>query len=146
VDIIGTQECPFRQVQKEKKLTDGYRFKNEENISIVALMRGGEPMALAMFVHDHRTSVLTEKHLEGRHAAVLVVGHNNGNAVVDFVKKVRALKPDISIVVIAGVVQAKSISFLELGMGSGNQLTVVPLRISDNKFEGKGLPILEIGR
>lgn len=56
-EIIEAEQCPTPHVQGHQ--TNGHRLCNEERSSIIALMRGGEPMALdvneaspqTMFIH-----------------------------------------------------------------------------------------------
>lgn len=67
---------------------------------------------------------------------------NSGQTVVEFVQHIRHLHPTIRIVVVAGVVQAKSLaeskgSFAQI-LGEDVNVGVVALRLSDNQFTGKG--------
>jgi hypothetical protein len=65
---------------------------------------------------------------------------NSGKTVVQFVQHVRDLHATIRIVVIAGVVQAQSVSEGGLGQALAHHanLSLVALRLSDNKFTGRG--------
>ena len=75
-DVIGLEEYPIRHVQGHQ--TTGYRLLHEQKTTIVALMRGGEPMAygvndvfpLAKFVHASGPEDLKPHHLQGQHTVV----------------------------------------------------------------------------
>lgn len=145
--VIGIEEYPIPHVQGHH--TSGYRLLDEQKTSIVALMRGGEPMAfgindvcpLAMFVHASCPNDIKLHHLHGQLTVVLVDSVvNNGQTVVQFVQHVRKLHSTIRIVVVAGVVQAKSVSDGGLihGLAHNTKLSLVALRMSENKFTGRG--------
>lgn len=148
-DIIGVKECPITHVQGQP--TTGHRLRDEKKTLIVALMRGGEPMAfgvndalpLAMFFHAKDPEDLKLRHLQGISTVVLVDSVvNSGKSVVEFVEHIRKQESDsaISIVVVSGVVQAQSISEGDLAklLADDEEFSVVALRISDNKFTGRG--------
>ncbi|KAH0566009.1 hypothetical protein GP486_000600 [Trichoglossum hirsutum] len=146
-DMIGIEEYPIPHVQGHH--TSGYRLSHEQRTSIVALMRGGEAVAygvndvfpLAMFVHASRPDDIKLHHLEGQSTLVLVDSVvNSGKTVVQFVQHVRNLHATIRIVVVAGVVQAQSVSEGSLAqvLAHHTNLSLVALRLSDNKFGGKG--------
>ena len=110
-------------------------------------MRGGEPMALgvsdafphALFVHATGPSDVMLHHLQGQHAVVLVDSVvNSGKTVVDFVQHIRSLHTSIRIVVAAGVVQSQSVPSLTQALAGHADLSIVALRLSDNKFTGTG--------
>jgi uracil phosphoribosyltransferase len=97
-DVIGIEEYPITHVQGHH--TSGYRLLHEQQTSIVALMRGGEAMALgvneafplAMFVHASRPDDIMLHHLQGQLTVVLVDSVvNSGKTVVQFVQHVRNL-------------------------------------------------------
>lgn len=147
VDVIGIEEYPIPHVQGHH--TSGYRLLHEQKTSIVALMRGGEAMALgvndafplAMFIHARRPDDIMLHHLQGQLTVVLVDSVvNSGKTVVDFLQHVRNLNATIHIVVVAGVAQAQSISGGSLAgaLARHSNLSIVALRLSDNKFTGKG--------
>jgi uracil phosphoribosyltransferase len=132
-------------------MTTGHRLRNEENTLIVALMRGGEPMALGVseafpavgFLHAKVAIDLTEEHLKGVETVMLVDSVvNSGKTVVEFVQRVRSVGGKATrIVVVVGVVQAGSLDReAEFGaMVEGDKmLDVVALRLSENKFTGRG--------
>ena len=147
-DVIGVEEYPIAHVQGHH--TSGYRLLHEQQTSIVALMRGGEAMALgvndafplAMFVHAGRPDEIGLHHLQGQLTVVLVDSVvNSGKTVVRFVQHVRNLHATIRIVVVAGVTQAQSVSegSLAQALGRHANLSLVALRLSDNKFTGRGV-------
>jgi uracil phosphoribosyltransferase/phosphoserine phosphatase len=146
-DIIGVEEYPIPHVQGHQ--TSGHRLFQEQQTSIVALMRGGEPMALgvndafplAMFVHASQPPDIKLHHLQGRRTLLLVDSVvNSGKTVMEFVRHVRSLDATIHIVVIAGVVQSQVISARSLARAPecDANLSLVALRLSDNKFTGRG--------
>ncbi|KAH8722702.1 uracil phosphoribosyltransferase-domain-containing protein [Phaeosphaeriaceae sp. PMI808] len=144
-DIIGVEEYLVPHVQGHN--TTGYRLLHEQKTSIVALMRGGEPMALgvndalplAMFIHANRPEDVKLHHLQNQSTVVLVDSVvNSGKSVVEFVQAIRKLHDTIRIVVVAGVVQDKSVFGGSLeSLGRCGNLSVVALRLS-NKFTGRG--------
>jgi len=147
VDVIGVEEYPIPHVQGHH--TSGYRLLHEQKTSIVALMRGGEAMALgvndafplAMFIHASRPHDIMLHHLQGQLTVMLVDSVlNSGKTVVEYLQHVRNLNATIHIVVVAGVAQAKSVSEgrLAWALAGHAKLSIVALRLSDNKFTGKG--------
>ena len=150
-DVIGLEDYLIPHVQGND--TDGYRLQKEKQTSIVALMRGGEPMALgvndavplAMFIHAHRPDDLTLLQLEGQRTVVLVDSVvNSGKTIVEFAQHIRKLDVSIRIVVITGVAQTQAISPFGEGTlaqelsarGIDKNIGVIALRISENKFTG----------
>lgn len=147
VDLISTEEYQIPHVQGHH--TSGYRLFHEKQTTIVALMRGGEAMALgvndafplAMFVHASRPDDILFHHLQGQLTLVLVDSVvNSGKTVVQFVQHVRRLNTTIRIVVVTGVAQAQSVSEASLlqALTRHVKLSLVALRLSDNKFTGRG--------
>ena len=146
-DVIGLEEYPIRHVQGHQ--TTGYRLLHEQKTTIVALMRGGEPMAygvndvfpLAKFVHASGPEDLKPHHLQGQLTVVLVDSVvNSGNTVVSFEEHIRSQHATIRIVVVAGVVQAQAVSEGSrlCAVKRYAKLGIVALRLSDNKFTGRG--------
>lgn len=146
-DVIGIEEYPIGHVQGHP--TTGYRLLHEERITIVALMRGGEPMALgvndalplAMFVHASRPEDILLHHLQRQLTLVLVDSVvNNGKTVAHFLQHVRNLHACIRIVIIAGVVQAQSITEGPFAQAFNRhaKVSLIALRLSENKFTGSG--------
>ncbi|KAJ7706627.1 uracil phosphoribosyltransferase-domain-containing protein [Mycena metata] len=145
--LVGLEEVPIPHVQGNQ--TTGHRLRHERKTVIVALMRGGEPMALgvykalplAMFVHAKKPEELNNEHLDGRETVVLVDSVvNSGKSVEEFVQRIRTLASTIRIVVVAGVIQAQSLSDGLLGdiLARDDNVGFISLRLSDNKYTGKG--------
>ncbi|KAE9394025.1 PRTase-like protein [Gymnopus androsaceus JB14] len=146
-ELTGLEEFPIPHVQDRQ--TSGHRVRHEEKTTIVAVMRGGEPMAfgvndalpLAMFLHAKVPADVKLHHVEGQQSVILVDSVvNSGKTVVEFVQHIRTLQPTIRILVVAGVIQADSLS-----KGSLTQLlradvnvAFVALRLSENKYTGTG--------
>ncbi|KAK4901420.1 hypothetical protein LTR49_027274 [Elasticomyces elasticus] len=142
-DLIGLEQSPIKHVQGTP--TQGHRLLDEQRTTIVPLMRGGEPMTFgvseafpsAMFVHAKMTENLKAGHFQ---STVILVDAviNTGQSIVEFVERVRELKPDIQIVVVAGVVQADTVKpggkIRKLAWKGS--LSVVALRLSENSYKG----------
>ncbi|KAI1345648.1 uracil phosphoribosyltransferase-domain-containing protein [Xylaria sp. FL0043] len=146
-ELVGLEEYAIPHVQGHQ--TSGFRLRGEQLTSIVALMRGGEPMAFgvsdalpeAMFIHAKDPKDILLQHLDGRHTVILVDSVvNSGKSVVQFVQHIRAISSKIRIVVIAGVVQAQSVTDGDLAhmLAHDTSLHLIALRLSDNKFTGQG--------
>ena len=146
-DVIGIEPCPIHHVQGQT--TSGYRLFHEQQTTIVALMRGGEPMALgvsdafprAMFFHASDPGVLQPHHLEGQITVVLVDSVvNTGETIVNFVQHVRQLHATIRIVVVAGVVQDECVTKngFRKNLAPYGRIHLVALRTSKTKFKGIG--------
>ncbi|KAI0163865.1 uracil phosphoribosyltransferase-domain-containing protein [Xylariaceae sp. FL1272] len=145
--VMGLEEYSIPHVQGHK--TNGFQLRDERRTSIIALMRGGEPMAFgvgdalpnAMFVHARGPEDVLGHHLNGRTTAILVDSVvNSGKTVVQFVHHIRKTRPDIRIVVVAGVTQKQCVSEGSLAhmFADDGNLKLITLRLSDNKFTGKG--------
>ncbi|KAI1335816.1 uracil phosphoribosyltransferase-domain-containing protein [Xylariaceae sp. FL0016] len=144
---IGVEGYPVSHVVGG--LTEGYRLKNEKKTTIVAAMRGEEPMALgineafptAMFVHAYRPEDIGREHIAQQSAIILVDSVvNTGATIVQFVKRVREVSDSARVVVVAGVVQAKAVTggdFAQL-LDTDSELSLITLRLSDNQFTGSG--------
>ena len=147
-DVMGLEQCPIRHVLGHQ--TKGYQLFHEQQTTIVALMRGGEPMAsgvndafpLAMFVHARDADDVKLHHLQGQLTVILVDSVvNTGKTIVGFVQHVRKLHATIRIVVVAGVVQAQCVSgssTLNRTLALHAKLHLIALRLSDTKFTGSG--------
>ncbi|KAF2834672.1 hypothetical protein M501DRAFT_943718 [Patellaria atrata CBS 101060] len=146
-ELIGIEEYLIPHVQGHK--TSGYRLLNEDKTSVVALMRGGEPMALgvndvfplAMFIHARCPVDIELQHLAGQTTVLLVDSVvNSGKTVVQFIERVRELNPTIRIVVVAGVIQSRSVrgENPNQGLASQRDVSLVTLRLSENAFTGRG--------
>ncbi|KAL8869077.1 MAG: hypothetical protein Q9174_004542 [Haloplaca sp. 1 TL-2023] len=145
--IVGLQKCPIKHVLGLP--ASGSQLFHENQTTIVALMRGGEPMAsgvndafpAAMFVHAHDPEDLEPKHLEGQLTVILVDSViNSGDTIVSFVQHVRKLHGTIRIVVVAGVVQAGCLTNKDLDrkLGQDARVHIFALRSSETKFKGSG--------
>lgn len=145
--LIGLEHSPIQHVLG--RLTRGYQLFHEQQTTIVALMRGGEPMAFgvneafprAMFVHARDAEDIKPHHLEGQLTVILVDSVvNTGKTIVEFVQHVCKLHATIRIVVIAGVVQAQCVSgdHFRQQLAHHAKLHLVTLRLSDTKFTGSG--------
>jgi uracil phosphoribosyltransferase len=146
-DVIGIEKYPTPHVQGHD--TNGYRLFHKQQTSIVALIRGGEAMAygvneafpLAMFVHASHPDDVMLHHLQGQHTMVLVDSvMNSGKTVAHFIQHIHNLHASIRIVVVAGVAQAESVSkgILVEALPPHANLSLIVLRLSDNRFRGKG--------
>ncbi|QKX58198.1 uncharacterized protein TRUGW13939_05319 [Talaromyces rugulosus] len=150
-EVIGLEKYTIQHVQGYP--TDGHRLLDESRTLIVALMRGGEPMALgindvfplAMFLHARISEDIKEHHLEGIVNVILVDSVvNTGKSVLEFVERIRQLHATVRIVVVAGVVQAQSVTkgtafYKKLTRHTGYpKFHMVALRLSENKYSGRG--------
>ena len=144
---LGLEEYPVPHVLGHQ--SNGYRLLHENQTMIVALMRGGEPMALgisdafplAIFMHAGSVEDIKPHHLQGVATVMLVDSVvNTGKTITDFVHHVRKLQTSITIVVVAGVVQADFVS--QNGpihaLYHDTDLSFVALRLSDTTFTGSG--------
>ncbi|CAD6568849.1 MAG: hypothetical protein ASARMPRED_002077 [Alectoria sarmentosa] len=146
-EVMGLEHCPIRHVLGHP--TSGFQLCHEQQTTIVALMRGGEPMAfgvsdafpLAMFVHASDADNIKLHHLQGQLTVILVDSVvNTGKTVIEFVQHVRKLHATIRIVVVAGVVQAQCVSegSLNQALARYANLHLIALRLSETKFTGSG--------
>ena len=146
-DLLGVEEHMIQHVQGHQ--VAGSRVAQQDKTLIVALMRGGEPMALgvnevlpsASFLHAHLPSDINSDHVKAMSTIVLVDSVvNSGQTVVDFVHRFEKLSQTLCTVVIAGVVQSEAITKLEVLQSSlkRQKLHLVALRLSTNKFTGRG--------
>ncbi|KID77442.1 uncharacterized protein G6M90_00g097320 [Metarhizium brunneum] len=144
-EALGVEEYAMRHVQGHHVM--GHRVRHERETTIVALMRGGEPLALglnealplAMFVHADSPDDIRKDHVEKQKTVVLVDSViNSGKTLIEFIERTRKLCKDIRIVVVAGVVQTDAVMqghalasvMEEYGVHIG------ALRLSENKFTG----------
>ncbi|PIG82544.1 hypothetical protein AARAC_010163 [Aspergillus arachidicola] len=150
--LIGVEEFAVPHPQGHN--TTGYQLWREDKILIVALMRGGEPMAFgvskaferAMFMHVNQLIDLQHDHLEDRFAAIPVDSVvNSGGTILDFVRHIRDLNKEVPVVVITGVMQAKCVSGgrLTAALAKYGHLQFITLRISENNSRTQGLVIAE---
>ncbi|KAL8688689.1 MAG: hypothetical protein Q9218_005461 [Villophora microphyllina] len=150
-DLVGLEEISITHVLGQRET--GYRLRGEKTTTIVALMRGGEPMAsgvsaalpLAMLVHANNPEDVKDHHLEIRgekRSTIILVDSvvNTGKTVLQFVKHIRKFDAAIRIIVVAGVVQADFVSGKRFAEEEARKLdfTLVTLRVSKTKFTGSG--------
>lgn len=142
-EVIGLEETLIAHV--DGTTTTGHQFLREDKITIVALMRGGEPMAFgvndaapaAQFVHASKPTDLMKHHIEGQITIVLVDSViNSGKTILEFIRHIRNIHAMIRIVVVAGVVQDEVIAGGALTAFAN--LSLVTLRTSKNKYTGSG--------
>ncbi|KAJ6784543.1 hypothetical protein PWT90_06761 [Aphanocladium album] len=143
---IGIEEFDVPHVQGHQ--TTGFRLANESRTTIIALMRGGEPMAFgvnevfprAMFLHASCSEDIKDHHLTNQKNVILVDSVvNSGKSMMEFLRHVFRLKKDLAnIVVLAGVVQEEAVASGHAlrEMMEQHQITIVALRVSSNKFTG----------
>ncbi|KAF2847213.1 hypothetical protein T440DRAFT_501354 [Plenodomus tracheiphilus IPT5] len=146
--IIGLGPCPISHVLGRP--TSGSQLANEDQTTIVSLMRGGDAMALgvskafprAMYVHVKVPKDLQYHHLKGQAQVVLVDSVvNTGKSIIECVEAIRCLSPDIRVVIVTGVVQAQCLyrdSIMNKALSTCGRIDLVALRISDTKFTGSG--------
>ncbi|KAL5925358.1 hypothetical protein ACKVV7_003430 [Pyricularia oryzae] len=151
--VIGLEEHIIPHVQGQN--TIGYRLKAEERTLIVAMMRGGEPMArgvyqtfpLAMFAFAKYPQELATRDVVDMESILLVDSViNTGKSMIDFVEYIRAMNSKAKILLVAGVVQAGAVELEVDGISEGGSLRwklglqgdvgIVALRVSENKYTG----------
>lgn len=152
-DLIGIES--FEIAHTQDTLTLGSRPFNENQTLVVALMRGGEPMALgvsdayplACFLHANTSEDVTIEYLTGMQTILLVDSVvNSGKTIVEFVEHIRQKDASIRIVVVAGVDQKEAVSpggSLELSLPPNANISLVFLRLSENRYTGREVQILE---
>ncbi|KAK4499075.1 hypothetical protein PRZ48_009587 [Zasmidium cellare] len=145
-EILGLQQYKMQHVQSGKT-ADGYRLFHEKKTLVIPLMRGGEPMAfgvsdvfpLAPFLHAKKPGDVEKQHLQGMTNVILVDGVvNTGDSLVEFVKRIRELRPSVRIVALSGVTQKGAVEELTGKLDGCGGVTLISLRTSANKFTGKG--------
>ncbi|GLA10103.1 hypothetical protein AnigIFM60653_001488 [Aspergillus niger] len=146
-DLLGLETIQIPHVQGHT--TDGFQLFQESRTAIIALMRGGEPMAFgvsdafpnAMFLHARCAADIEETHLKDRNAVILVDSViNTGKSVLQMAQHIREINTAIQIAVVAGVVQKEAVSVrspLHAFAREGN-FNLVALRLSANKYSGRG--------
>ena len=95
----------------------------------------------AIFIHANRPNDIKPHHLL-RQCTVMLVDSvvNSGKMIMNFIQHVRSLHATIRVVVVAGVAQAQSVSEGSLAqvLARDANLSLVALRLSDNRFTGRG--------
>ncbi|KAL8902549.1 MAG: hypothetical protein Q9207_004605 [Kuettlingeria erythrocarpa] len=132
------------------RATVGYRLDKEPQTLIIALMRGGEPMAMgvseafpqAMVVHAKHPDEIKRENLQKAHTLIIVDSViNTGASVVQFVEDVRKQYAKKSIILVANVVQDQSIlhgAFARI-LQQDSRVNLVALRLSTTSFVGSGV-------
>ncbi|GKZ21539.1 hypothetical protein AbraIFM66951_006721 [Aspergillus brasiliensis] len=147
VEIIGLEKFPVRHPQN--KSIDGYRLLNERETLIVPLMRGGQPMAsgvnevfpTAQLLHAKLPGDVKKENLKGIVTVILVDSViNSGKSIVEFLQRIREVNDAIRVIVVAGVVQDQAVrgGSLIRAVARSMEITIVALRVSKNKYTGKG--------
>lgn len=143
-EVIGLENTTIDHVQGHS--TNGHQLLGEQRTIIVALMRGGEPMAFgvseafpsAMFVHADTPEDIKKHHLTGQKNLILIDSVvNSGATVVQFLEHIRGIHKSLRIVVVAGVIQAKFFNTPPEVVANDINVGLVALRLSDNEFKGK---------
>lgn len=146
-DVIGIEAYSISHFQGFS--TEGYRICGEENTLIVALMRGGEPMASgvneafprARQLHVHTPDNISEYDLVGISSIILVDSVvSSGRTIMNFFEHITSLDATIQIIAVVGVIHANSVrgsGFIKT-LTQDRSLTIVALRLSDNQFTGSG--------
>ncbi|KAI0482522.1 uracil phosphoribosyltransferase-domain-containing protein [Xylariaceae sp. FL0804] len=141
-ELVGVEEYPLPHVQET--ITMGYKLARQEKTLIVAVMRAGEMMAMgvydampdATFLHASRPQDITDRHLHEDGTVVLVdFVINSGETIAAFVQHICRLNMSVHIVMLAGVVQSEA---MVNSRRSTQKLSLVALRISTNKYKGRG--------
>lgn len=98
-----------------------------------------EVLARAMFLHAKQPADIHEKVLAGKKTVILVDSVvNSGKSIEGFVRHLQAMEATIRIVVVAGVVQKEALTEVMKPLGKTANLSLVALRLSENKFIGQG--------
>lgn len=147
VELIGTEELAIRHPQGN--VVAGYRLLDEERTLIVPLMRGGQSMASGIFkvfpkarLHDAKKPTDVKKeHLKGIVNVILVDSViNSGESMAQFVQHIREVDRAVRIIIVAGVIQDQAVKGCSQlrAVARSTELTIVALRLSVNKYTGKG--------
>ncbi|EFE30654.1 uncharacterized protein ARB_02576 [Trichophyton benhamiae CBS 112371] len=146
-EAIGVDEYSIPHVLGHE--TNGHQLYHESQTLIVAVMRAGEPMARgvwesfpkASFPHVKSPEDIKPHHVQGKVTIIIVDSViNSGKTVAEFLGRIQILHSTVRIVVVAGVFQAECISrrALTQKLRYGAKVTVVALRVSQNKYTGRG--------
>ena len=140
---VGLEQYDIEHVQGN--VTTGYRLLHEAETSIVALMRGGEPLAsglstsfpLSMFVHANGPSDVRAAHVA---KTVILVDSvvNSGATVVRFLRHIRNLNKETMVVVVTAVLQNGARKGPLVEFAQDENIVFIALRLSENKFIGAG--------
>ncbi|PHH76384.1 hypothetical protein CDD80_1566 [Ophiocordyceps camponoti-rufipedis] len=142
-DVVGLETYEMRHMQGST--TSGHRLRDEAQTIIIALMRGGEPLAMgindvfqqAMFFHADSAFEVDEEHLRGRRTVILVDSVvSTGKTILRFVERIRQLERGIRIVIVTAVLQEAAVvegGSLAEAM-ERHDVRMIALRLSEKKF------------
>ncbi|KAJ4367992.1 hypothetical protein N0V83_006347 [Neocucurbitaria cava] len=146
--IIGLEARSIARVLGRP--TSGFMLANEDETTIMSLMRGGDPMASGvskafpqgMYVDVKKPLDIELHHLQGQAQVILVDSVvNTGKSIIECVHAIRKLDADIRIIIVAGVIQAQCLyrnSSTYRALCTYGHVDIVALRVSDTKFTGSG--------
>ncbi|KAH6688926.1 uracil phosphoribosyltransferase-domain-containing protein [Plectosphaerella plurivora] len=112
--LLGLEKYPIPHVQAQS--SEGYRLYNERSTGIIALMRGGEPMAIgvndafpsAALIHVKEPKDLRADQVKPLKTVILVDSViNSGRSITEMIHRIRSLAPGISIAVVAASCRAR---------------------------------------
>ncbi|KAG9232898.1 hypothetical protein BJ875DRAFT_442748 [Amylocarpus encephaloides] len=144
----GVDKVPTQGVQNMS--TDGWRLQDEGKTLIMALLRGGESMAMgihdalpkAMFRHARDDDKAKENMFNGgtTSTVVLVASEiSTGMRVMEAAAKIRDRQAFVRIVIVAGVIYENFTSEKNYRILSGmGDISMIALRCSPNKYIGRG--------
>ena len=159
-ELLDLEDFDMKHVQGHT--INGRRIKNESTTVIVALMRGGEPMAMgvsevmptASFVHAKKAEEIGPKLLKNADTIILVDSViNRGASMVEFLShlvpssaatattRTSLVKDDVKIAMMTGVVQDEAVQRLRAFAAERPDVAefiLLALRSSKNKYTGKG--------
>jgi phosphoserine phosphatase/uracil phosphoribosyltransferase len=155
--ILGV--VPFEMPHVQGNVTEGFRLKNEPSTLIIALMRGGDPMAFgisevmpaASFIYSKNRTDIDRSLLAAADSVILVDSVvNSGHSMKEYLDDVSAFlaKQDLKgqrglceIAMVAGVVQENAMKMLQAsceGHEETASFNLITLRTSANQYTGKG--------
>ena len=142
-DRIGTEEYPVPHDNGSQAM--GFRLKDEDKALIVSLTRAGEPMAsgvssvfqTAMFLRTDDPFDLPTARIKQASSILLVEGVvNSGTRMLKAIQHIRAVAPEVRVVVVARAVQERCV-----GRDGGNELSC--LIRDDEKLSVVALHVLQ---
>lgn len=144
-DSIGVERKPVPHVQGGN--TDGWTLRDASRTLIVAIMRGGEPMATgvnqvfrqAAMLHAREPGQIGSGDLRP-HGTVILVDSviNSGRSIVAFIRRVREMKKTIRICIVTGVLQRDCLADDHdlARLLRESRATLISLRTSQNSYVG----------
>ncbi|KAI1262809.1 uracil phosphoribosyltransferase-domain-containing protein [Xylariaceae sp. FL1019] len=139
-NLIGLEEYDLSHIQSHQM--KGYRLQHEDRTSVIALMRGDEPIPLgvievlprAKFLHAQEPDDVLAKYLDGQRLVVLVdTNVKTGKTVTQYLQHIRISHPTIHVVILAGAVQSLCISegILADTLAHDHNVHLIALRATD---------------